>query len=64
MAILDDLFDTFGKKWIEAIGHAADGEGGKAVEALMEGAIIHEAKDTAIDAVGKAVDFFSDKPDN
>lgn len=64
MAIWGDLFDTFGNKGIEAIGYAIDGEVGKMAKALMEGAAIQEAKDTAIDAVGKAVDFFSDKPDN
>lgn len=64
MAIWDDVFDTFGKKGFEAIGYAIDGEVGKMTKALMEGVAIQEVKDTAIDAVGKAVDFLSDKPDN
>lgn len=56
MAIWDEMFDTFGRKAITAIGHALDGEGGKAIKDLAEGAAIQEFKDTVKDVVGTAYD--------
>lgn len=65
MAIWGDIFDTFGGKAITtAIEHVLDGEGGKAIEALGEGAILQEVKDVVIDTVGKAADAFSNNSDN